>query len=342
MKAVKVYDIDDIRIEDLPIPTIGPRDALVSMRRCGICSGDVSPWYIRRKAPLVIGHEPTGVISAIGSEVEGFSVGDRVFMHHHAPCHQCRLCRRGHYTLCPTWKKSQLDPGGLAEFVRIPEINLRYDTLILPDHVSFDDGALIEPAACSIKAIERARVRPGDIVVIIGLGVMGVLNAIVARHYGAQTIIGADRVPFRLEKGRALGLDHVVDVTREDLPAAVEQLTNGVRADVVIVGPGSVPAMETGLACAGKGGTVVLFFSSPEKDILEVRPFDLYFNEISIVCSYSCGPNDTRMALDLVQSGLITAEHLVTHRFPLEETKAGIRVTAAAQDSLKTLICIAD
>ena len=342
MKAVKVYDIDDIRIEDLPIPTLGPRDALVSMRRCGICSGDVSPWYIKRKAPIVIGHEPTGIISAIGSEVEGFSVGDRVFMHHHAPCHRCRLCRRGHYALCPTWKKSQLDPGGLAEFVRIPEINLRYDTLILPDHVSFDDGALIEPAACSVKAIERARVRPGDIVVIIGLGVMGILNALVARHYGAQTIIGADKVPYRLDKGLAFGLDHVVNVTEENLPSAVERLTNGVKADVVIVGPGSVPAMKTGLACVGKGGTVVLFFSSPEQDILEVRPFDLYFNEISIVCSYSCGPNDTRMALNLVENGLITADRLVTHRFPLEETEAGIRVTAAAQDSLKTLICIAD
>jgi L-iditol 2-dehydrogenase len=342
MKAAKVYDIDDIRIEEMPVPAIGPRDALVQMRRCGICSGDVTPWYIRRKAPIVIGHEPTGVIAAVGAEVEGFAAGDRVFIHHHAPCFRCRLCRRGYYTLCPTWKRSHLDPGGIAEFVRVPEINLRYDTLLLPDAVSFEDGTLIEPAACSVKAIERARVRPGDIVLVVGLGFMGMVNALVARHYGARTIIGADRVPYRLRKGLELGMDHTVNVQEQDLREAVEALTHGLMADVVIVGPGSIPAMKSGIACAGKGATVLFFMSTPEDDVLDIRPFHLYFNEISLVCSYSCGPHDTRMALDLVEQRVITAEKLVTHRFPIEATGQGIQVTAAAQDSLKTLICISD
>lgn len=163
--------------------------------------------------------------------------------------------------MCAAWKRSQLDPGGMAEFVRIPEINLRYDTLVLPDRVSFEDGTLIEPAACSVKAVERARVRPGDIVLIIGLGFMGILNAIVARHYGAKTIIGADKVPYRLQKARELGIDWVVNVAEEKLEEAVAAYTDGVKADIVIVGPGSVPAMKTGIACAGKGGTVL--FSGP-------------------------------------------------------------------------------
>ncbi|MBM3265551.1 MAG: zinc-binding dehydrogenase, partial [candidate division Zixibacteria bacterium] len=267
---------------------------------------------------------------------------DRVFVHHHAPCHRCRHCRRGYYTMCAAWKRSQLDPGGMAEFVRIPEINLRYDTLVLPDRVSFEDGTLIEPAACSVKAVERARVRPGDIVLIIGLGFMGILNAIVARHYGAKTIIGADKVPYRLQKARELGIDWVVNVAEEKLEEAVAAYTDGVKADIVIVGPGSVPAMKTGIACAGKGGTVLFFWPTPENEKLDIHPFDLYFNEISLVYSYSCGPNDTRTALDLVEAGVISAEKLVTHRYPLEDTAMGVRVTAAAQDSLKTLICISD
>lgn len=342
MKAVKVYDIDDIRIEDIPVPAIGPHEALVHMRRCGICSGDVTPWYIRRKAPIVIGHEPAGVIAAIGEEVDTFAVGDRVFIHHHAPCFRCRLCRRGNFTMCPTWKRSQLDPGAVAEYVRVPEINLRYDTLKLPDSVSYDDGALIEPAACSVKAVERARVRPGDIVLIIGLGFMGQLNAIVARHYGAKMIIGADLVDYRLKKGRELGMDATVDVSSQDLREAVADLTDGVMADVVIVGPGSIPAMKSGIACAGKGSTVLFFMSTPEQDVLDLKPFDLYFNEISLVCSYSCGPHDTRTALDLIEMGVISADQVITHRFPLADTAEGYRITAEARESLKTLICIAE
>ena len=340
MKAAKIYDMDDIRIEDLPIPEIGPRDALVKMYRCGICSGDVTPWYIRRKAPIVVGHEPAGVVEALGDEVGSLSIGDRVFIHHHAPCYRCRHCRRGNFTLCATWKKTHLDPGGIAEYVRVPEINLRYDTLILPVSVSFDDGTLIEPVACSVKAIEKVNIRPGDVVLIIGLGFMGQLNGMVARHYGAKTIIGADMVPYRLDKALELGMDHVVHVEKEDLTKAVEKLTDGFKADVVIVGPGSVPAMNSGLTCAGKGGTVLFFMSSPEDAVLSFKPFDIYFDEISIVCSYSCGPNDTRMALDLITSGVITADQVVTHRFPIEETEKGIQVTAAARDSLKTLITI--
>ncbi|HIG48452.1 MAG TPA: sorbitol dehydrogenase [candidate division Zixibacteria bacterium] len=342
MKAAKIYDMDDIRIEDQPIPEIGPRDALVKMYRCGICSGDVTPWYIRRKAPIVVGHEPAGIIEALGDEVGSLSIGDRVFVHHHAPCYRCRHCRRSNFTMCATWKKTHLDPGGIAEYVRVPEINLRYDTLVLPDQVSFDDGTLIEPVACSVKAIEKVNIRPGDVVLIIGLGFMGQLNGMVARHYGAKTIIGADMVPYRLDKALELGMDHVVHVEQEDLTKAVEKLTDGFKADVVIVGPGSVPAMNSGLTCAGKGGTVLFFMSSPEDAVLSFKPFDIYFDEITIVCSYSCGPNDTRMALDLITSGVITADQVVTHRFPIEETEKGIQVTAAAGDSLKTLITIHD
>ena len=342
MKAIKVYDVDDIRLEDLPVPDIGPRDALVEMRRCGICTGDVTPWYIRRKAPIVIGHEPAGVISAVGSEVEDYRPGDRVFVHHHAPCFRCRLCRRGYYTLCETWKASHLDPGAIAEYVRIPEINLRNDTLGIPDAMSYDDAALIEPVACSVKAVERAGIKPGDIVLVVGLGFMGQLNGILARHYGAQQVIGTDMVPYRMQKALDFGMDAVINAGVEDVPGTVSELTGGIMADVVIVGPGSIPAMKSGLSCAGKGARVLFFMSTPEEDVLDLRPFDLYFKEITLLSSYSCGPDDTHAARDIINAGIISAEKVVTHRFPIEDTEIGYRLTADAGESLKTLICIAD
>src|SRR3990170_8012838 len=160
MKVAKLYSFNDIRIEDLPVPEIGPGDALIKTKASGICSGDVMPWYIEKKAPLVLGHEPAGEIVELGSSLvrhpSSFSVGDRVFTHHHAPCLACRNCRRGDHVQCETWKNTKIVPGGISEYILIPEINLKNDTLKLPDNVSFEDGTLVEPTACVLKGLKRA------------------------------------------------------------------------------------------------------------------------------------------------------------------------------------------
>jgi L-iditol 2-dehydrogenase len=339
MRVARIYDYGDIRIETHPVPDIGPDDALVKMAACGICTSDTLPWYIRRKAPIVLGHEPAGTIVAVGSEVEGFVPGDRVFTHHHAPCLVCRRCQRGLYSTCPTWKASSLDPGGLAEYARIPSLNLRTDTLHLPDHVTFEDGVLVEPTACVVQALRRrARMRQGDHVLIIGMGIMGQMLALVARHYGAETVIVADRVPYRLAKALDLGADVAVDVTRENLRDAVASATHGDLADLVVVGPGSTEAMESGLDNLGVGGVLLLFTPTPEGESLPISPYDLYFKDQSIVTSYSCAPPDTREAMDIVASGVVTSQKLVTHRFPLDQAGEGFRTVAAAEESIKTII----
>ena len=338
MKAAKLYDFDDIRIEDIELPELGPRDALVKIRACGICSGDVMPWYIRRKAPLVLGHEPSGVIVKLGSDANNFREGDRVFIHHHAPCFECRHCMRGNFSMCQTWRKSQIVPGGIAEYVKVPELNLQHDTLKLPDNISFEDGTLIEPTACVVKGLKRARVGKDDIVLVIGLGMMGQMNIILAKYYGADLVIGADMVEYRLEKAKKFGADFVIDVSKENLQDAVGNYTNGSMADVVIVGPGSVEAMKSGIECAGKGSTVLFFTPTPEDDALEINPHHLYFNEISLVSSYSCGPTNTREAMGIIEKQIISADKLITHRFPVDRTLEGFRTTAAAKDSLKTII----
>ena len=338
MKVAKLYSFHDIRIEDVPVPRIGPRDALLKTKACGICSGDVMPWYIEQKAPLVLGHEPAGEIVEVGKDVTSFKAGDRVFTHHHAPCFTCRNCRRGDYVQCETWKNTKIEPGGISEYILIPEINLENDTLNLPDNLSFEDGTFIEPAACVVKALKRAKIRHGDTVLVIGLGVMGQLHVLLSRKYGAEKIIGADMVPFRLNKAKKFGADEVIDVSKDDLINTLKDLTEGNMADLVIVGPNSAEAMRQGLSAAGAGGKIVLFTPAKPGEQLTINPNDLYFKDINIFTSYSCGPTDTADALDIIAEGTVQAEELITHRFPIEEAAEAFRLTAEAKDSLKAVI----
>jgi L-iditol 2-dehydrogenase len=338
MKVAKLYSFHDIRVEDVPIPRIGPRDALLKTKACGICSGDVMQWYIEQKAPLVLGHEPAGEIVEVGKEVTSFKAGDRVFTHHHAPCFTCRHCRRRDYVQCETWKNTKIEPGGISEYILIPEINLENDTLNLPDDLSFEDGTFIEPSACVVKALKRSKIRHGDTVLVIGLGVMGQLHVLLARKYGDEKIIGADMVPFRLNKAKKFGADEVIDVSKDDLINTLKDLTDGTMADVVIVGPNSSETMKQGLSAAGAGGKVVLFTPAKPGEQLTINPNDLYFKDINIITSYSCGPTDTADALDIIAEGTIRAEELITHRFPIEETAEAFRLTAEARDSLKSVI----
>jgi L-iditol 2-dehydrogenase len=338
MKIAKLYSLTDIRIEEMSTPVIGPKEILVRTKACGICSGDVMPWYIGKKAPLVPGHEPAGEIVETGSCVVSFKEGDRVFVHHHAPCFECRHCRRGDYVQCRTWKNSKIIPGGISEYIRVPQINLQNDTLALPDDLTYEDATLIEPTACVLKALKRSGMKKGDTLLVIGLGVMGQLHILLSKRYGAGRIIGADMVPFRLRKAKELGADDVIDVSGHDLIESVRDLTKGEMADIVIVGPNSVKAMEQGLAAAGDGGSVLFFTPSRPGERLSFNPNDLYFRDINIITSYSCGPADTADALEIVEKGIVRADKLVTHRFPLEKTAEAFTLTAEAKDSLKSII----
>ena len=338
MKVAKLYGYNDIRIEDVPVPEPGPHDALIRTRACGICSGDVMPWYIEKKAPLVLGHEPSGEIVEIGSKVSSFKKGDRVFVHHHAPCHGCKFCKRGDYVQCPTWKSSGITPGGISEYILVPSLNLENDTISLSDKISFEDGTLIEPAACVVKGLKRARIRTGDTVLIIGLGVMGMLNLLVAREYGAGRIIAADMVKFRLDKAVEFGADEIIDVSRRGLCESLQDVTSGEMAELVIVGPNSAEAMLQGLKCVRPGGQALFFTPAKPEETLIIDPNYIYFNDINIITSYSCGPTDTVDAYKLIENGVLGADRIVTHRFPIEETDRAFRLTAAAGDSLKSLI----
>jgi L-iditol 2-dehydrogenase len=338
MKAAKLYSFTDIRIEDMPVPEVGADEALMKVKASGICSGDVMPWYIEKKAPLVLGHEPAGEIVKVGAQVSSVKPGDRVFVHHHAPCMECSFCERGDYVQCSEWRRSGIIPGGVAEYVLIPEGNLKNDTLILPDNMSFEDAALIEPLACVVKSYKRSGIRQGDTVLVIGLGVMGMMHVLLAKHYGAGQVIGADMVDFRLAKAKELGADRVINVSKEPLKEKVLSYTAGKGADIVVAGPNSISAMESGIHCAAPGGTVVLFTPAKPGEKLTLDPNHLYFRDINLATSYSCGPDDTKQSLSLIQKQRVTAQKLVTHRFSIEETADAYNTVAQAGPSIKVLI----
>ncbi len=336
-RAVVFHASDDLRLEDVPLPLPSAGDLLVRILACGLCPGETMGWYMARKAPVVLGHEPVGEVIHAGPAAPGFAPGDRVFIHHHGPCLTCRACRRGDHVHCPTWRRTRLIPGGVAEFAVVPEAIVRTDTLRLPAEISDEAATFIEPLACVVKSLQRAGLRVGDRVLVIGLGVMGMLHVLLSRRLGAELIIGADRVASRLARGLAFGADAVVDVTHESLPEVVRARTEGLGADVVIVGPGTLEAIDVGFQSAAPAGTLVLFTPTPPEVRWPLPVHDAYFREVRIVPTYSAGPPHTREALRLLLEGL-PVDGLVTHRRSLEDAIDGYRLVCEAMDALKVVI----
>jgi len=274
----------------------------------------------------------------VGEKVDSYKKGDRVFVHHHAPCTVCRYCRRGDFVQCETWKTSRIAPGGIAEYILVPSVNLENDTIRIPDVMSFEDATLIEPAACVVKGLKRARIKRGDTVLVIGLGVMGMIHILLLREYGAGRIVAADKVPYRLNKALEFGADAVIDVTTTGLKQGLQDLTGCEMAELVIAGPNSAEVMSQGISCVRPGGQVLFFTPAKPGESLTIDPNYLYFRDINIITSYSCGPDDTGQACELIRQKVVSADNLVTHRFPIERTDEAFRLTSRAGESLKALI----
>jgi L-iditol 2-dehydrogenase len=337
MRAVQYYANDDVRIVELPRPEIGAGELLVEMRACGICASDVMEWYMKPRAPLYPGHEPVGTVVAVGAGVEQFAPGERVFVHHHVPCMVCHFCQRGAFSQCATFRATRLHPGGLAEYIRVPAPNVERDVLTLPADLSFESATLIEPLACCLRGIERANLRPGDTVCILGAGSNGLMLAQLAQQRGASRVIIVDPIAYRREHARAIGIDYALDLT-DDLPTRLLEINQGRKPDVVIVTPSKIPAMQQGLSLVSPGGTLLLFAPPQPQDILPLAPNALFFQEITLRTSYSAGPYETRLALELLRTGRLRAETIITHRFSLDEAPQAFQLVANPGEALKVVI----
>jgi Threonine dehydrogenase and related Zn-dependent dehydrogenases len=323
MKKAVLYSHRDIRVVEGEIPKIGENDILVKVLRCGICTGELMDWYVDIKAPYTPGHEIVGIVYEVGKNVKNFEVGERVVVHHHAPCMVCDYCIRGDYVHCETWRKSKIFPGGFSEFILVPEEIHKVDVLKVPEDISDDDAALVEPLATSVKAIRRANVKVGEKVLGIGLGFMGLLNLEVAKIYGAE-IFGVDILQERINLARRF-------INEVGGYGDIENKT----FDVVIVAPGNEVAITSAFKYVRNGGRVVLFAPLPPQSPIKLDINEIYFREITIIPSYSAGPNDMRISIDILRK--VLPSRFITHTVKLDDIALGFEI-AKMPEALKVMV----
>jgi L-iditol 2-dehydrogenase len=337
MRVALARSVEDVEVVTREVPAIGPGELLVAMKAVGICGSDTAGWYVATKAPAVLGHEPAGIVAEAG-EGAPFAPGDRVVVHHHAACGTCPACLAGEDVQCPAWTRNRLDPGGLAELVRVEAAAVATDVLRLPDAMSFEDGALAEPVACAVKAVRRAAVHPGDTVAVIGLGANGILLGLVAREAGARRLVGCDPDPARRAHALRLGFDQVL-APEEDLSEKVKRADRA-GADVVFVLPTAESAVVSALAAAAPAGRVVFYSPVQPGKKWTIEPHLPYLRDLSMLFSYSSGARDLREALALIERGIVRASDLVTHRVPLADAAEAFRLACRGGDVLKVMVTI--
>lgn len=331
-------------ITDVPLSPPARGELLVRVTACGICASETLRWYADSKAPFVLGHEPVAIVTACGEDAQPaeagaapFTVGERVFVHHHAPCMNCRRCKRGDYVQCTTWRATNLQPGAMSEYATVPAENVRNDVLRVPAGLTDEKATLIEPLATVVKSVRRSNLRKGDRVLVLGLGAMGMLHMLVARIRGAEQIIGADRVPTRLKRANEFGASSTIDVDRAPLLEQVLAATGGDGAEIVFVTPGSRAALEAAASCVAPGGALVIFTPLAPQEPWRINVNELFFKDMNIVTSYSAGPDDTREALSLLEGGL-AVESLFTHSFPLDQAAKAYEMTKNLDLALKVIV----
>jgi len=327
-----------VRVEEIPVPRIGPGELLVRVVASGICGSDVMEWYRLDRAPLVLGHEIAGEVVEVGEGVETYKVGNRVTVAHHVPCNTCHYCLNGNPTVCDTLRRTNFDPGGFAEYVRLPSINVERGVFLLPDDVSYEDATFVEPLACVLRGQRRAYLQPGKTVLVIGSGISGLLHIQLARALGAGRIVATDISKYRLEAAKKFGADMAINAG-DYSPERLREVNQGCLADVVIVCTGAVPAINQALVSVERGGAI-LFFAPTAPDIsIPVSINDLFWRtEITLTTSYAGSPADYAAALSLIHARRVPLRDMITHRLGLAETGLGFRLVAEAQDSLKVII----
>ena len=337
MLVAVYYNNNDIRIEDIPKPEIGPKEILLKVMASGICGTDVLEWYRLPKAPRVLGHEATGIIEKVGKKVTKYNVGDRVFVSHHVPCNQCCYCIKDSHTACETLHTTNYFPGGFSQFIRVPKINVETGIYKLTPNMSFEEGTFIEPLACVIRGQRLADVNKCDNVLIIGSGMAGILHIQLSKMKDVQKVFAADINLDRLELAKKFGADYIIDA-KTNLVEQLKNINEGKGVDKVIVCTGAEKAALTALDCVDRGGTI-LFFAVPEPSIIIPIPItDFWRNETTIKTSYGAAPKDLEEALKILSKKQINVSEMVTHTLDIREAAKGFRLVAEAGKSLKVIL----
>lgn len=327
MKYVALKPTGVVAVEESIPPALGRGDILVEMRVCGLCGTDIEKLRGRYVASQpVLGHEASGVVADIGEDVQDLKIGDKVFPHHHVPCYRCHLCTHGSETMCAHYRTNNLDPGGFSEYFRVPAWNVKHGGVLkLPEHVTFEEGSLIEPTACCIRALDRCNISEDETVLVIGAGPIGLTHVRLLSMRGVK-VIASDINPTRLGLAERFGASPVFDASKTDVPMRIKEQTNGLGADLVIVASGSLEAVVQALNAIRKGGKICLFGVPAKGSKLDYDLSDMFNSEISIITSNAATETETKTALRLMEEGRLNLSSLITHRFKLEEFELAVRV----------------
>ena len=337
MRVAMYYNNRDIRLEEMPVPAIGPGEILMRVHASGICGSDLMEWYRLPKAPLVLGHEVAGEVVETGEGVDKFKPGDRIIATHHVPCNTCYYCLRGNHSACRTLRTTHFDPGGFSEYIRIAAINVDRGVLKLPDEVTYDEASFVEPLGCVVRGQMLAGFRAADSVLVMGSGITGLLHIQLARALGAGRVVATDISAFRLSAASRFGAEHTVEA-REDVSSFLRGVNAGRLADMVIVCTGARQAIEDSFNLVEPGGTILFFApSSPEAEI-RIPYNEFWWTGIKTVSSYAASPSDLSAALELIRAKRVDVAGMVTHRLALENTLEGFRMVEEAGDSIKVII----
>ena len=337
MRVAMYYNNRDVRLEEMPVPRIGPGELLVRVRASGICGTDVMEWYRIQKAPRVLGHEVAGEIAGVGEGVERYRGGDRVFVSHHVPCNHCRYCLSGHHSVCDTLRRTNFDPGGFAEYIRVPQINVKLGTFLLPDELSFEEGSFIEPVACVVRGQRLARLQPGQSILVIGSGISGLLHVQLARVRAAARVVATDINNYRLKVARELGADATIHGA-DDVPTRLREVNDGRLADLVIVCTGADPAIQQAIQSVERGGTLLFFAPTAAGVNVGIPLYEFWRNEVTVTTSYAASPEDIVEAVELIRTRRVRVREMITHRLSLAEAAVGFQLVAGGQDSIKVIL----
>jgi L-iditol 2-dehydrogenase len=344
MRAAVYRGVNDVRVETVPVPKIGPGELLVRVHTCGICGTDLKKIASgSHSAPRIFGHETSGMVAAAGEGVSQFKPGDRVVVFHHIPCGECYYCRHKTFAQCETYKKvgctAGFEPsgGGFAEYVRVMDWIVDHGTVRIRDGVSFEQACFVEPVNTCMKGIEALQLLPGERVLVIGQGPIGIILGTLAKRSGAR-VITSDLYPERLTISKSFGLENTIDASRADTVKTVREQTEDRGADAAIVAVGGNGLIRTAMDAVRPGGRVLLFAQTVRGEAT-IDPAAICVDEKRLLGSYSASVELQEDSVRFVMGREMNLEGLISHRFPLSNSVEALQLAARPQpDSMKIVI----
>ena len=340
MKAAFVKGSANVVVDEIQQPKLESGDILIQMQACGICGSDIEKVFGQYGQPSMrLGHEPSGIVEEVGKNVKDFKKGDRVFVHHHVPCYSCHYCLHGNETMCKKYYETNLSPCGLSEQFIVPEWNVIHGGVIkIPENISFEEGAMIEPLACCVRAWNKIPFQKNDSIAIFGVGATGMMHVMLSQANEFSKIFCIDVNDFRLEFAKKFNVSGTFKSTDASYKTKIHDETNGMGVDIVIIATGNLQAIKDAVSIVRKGGTIVMFGVPSKGATLDLDMSEIYSKEITIVPTYAASDKDTQQALELIKSSKIDVKKLITHKYSISESQKAFEHAHKGSDSMKIII----